>query len=527
MNWNEWDPMDPQNQPSEQPQPEAPQPQPEAPQPQPEAPRPQPEAPQPQPEAPQPQPEAPQPQSQPAQGWWNTLPGQEVPEQPVVPTQPAEPLPPSQPYYYPIAPVEQPPKKSKKGLRIFALVLAAVVTAVFTLSAGYFWGRQSQNGSLLPFDGEQQQQESPKENANPGSTSSFDITTGSARGEGYSYTQIVEKVSQSIVNITVYSADGENGSYASGIIMDAKKGYVLTNDHIYSEVPGAKFLITLNNGAEFKADFVSGDSRSDIAILKMQDPKGLTAAEFNTDPLTVGESVLAFGQSYGYADTVSNGIVSAVDRRVSMSSGGYSEKHIQTTAAINPGNSGGALVNMHGQVVGVVSAKIASQEVEGLGFAIPAERALAVVQNLQQNGYVAGRAKLGITYTEMGTVAAEVNQLPTGLYIQEIAEDSDLAGKGFAGGDVITKVNGKAITISAVMLDVIEQSQAGDSISLTIFKSSNGQTETVTVKLMEAESSHSYQAASQKTESLPQKQEEEGNQLPENPFEYYFNPDNW
>jgi serine protease Do len=422
-------------------------------------------------------------------------------------------------YYTPTG-VEELPKKKKTGLRIFAGVLAGVIVLICGISGGYLAGRSAvePQGGGNSLSEENPLPEILDDGKKDGSTSDFNITTENKQGEGYSYEEIVAKVSPSIVNITVYSPDGQGGSYASGIIMDAKEGYILTNDHIYSETPKAKFLITLNDGSEFKAEFVSGDSRSDIAILKMENPKNLTAAVFCTEPLAVGENVLAIGQSYGYADTVSEGIVSAAERRVNLSNGSYSEKYIQTTAAINPGNSGGALVNMYGQVVGVTSAKIASEDVEGLGFAIPAKQALSIVENLQKNGKVVGRAKLGITYIEAGTVFAEVNKIPTGLFIQEIAEDSGLYGKGFGQGDVITHVNGKEINISPVMLDVIEEAKAGDTITLKIYKTSAKKTQTVSVKLIEAESTSSYTTKSSQNNAM----QEEGNDLPSNPFEFYF-----
>lgn len=431
------------------------------------------------------------------------------------------------PYYYPVAPVPVKPK-NKRGLRIFAGVLAAVVLLIVGVSAGFLAGRESVSDAKDdPYgwngDREDETQNSGTQNngTTPGSTSEFDITTGSGSSNRYSYEQIVAAVSPSIVNITVYSSGGQSGSYASGIIMDAKQGYVLTNDHIYSQVPNAQFLITLNDGTEFKASFVSGDSRSDIAILKIENPKNLTAATFSTEPLTVGQSVLAIGQSYGYADTVSEGIVSAVDRRVSLSTGSYSERYIQTTAAINPGNSGGALVNMSGQVVGVTSAKIATEDVEGLGFAIPAQTALSVVKSLQANGKVVGRAKLGITYTEIGTVLAEINNTPTGLYIQSVSEDSGLYGKGYGQGDIITHINGEEITISTIVLDIIEQSKAGDEVTLTVYKAATGKSETVTVQLAESESTNSYTTA--EADAL---EDSQGNDLPENPFEFYYDNSN-
>lgn len=398
-------------------------------------------------------------------------------------------------------PPPKPVQTTNKGLRIFAGVLAAVMLLIAGICGGYLAGKHgiasddSSTSSTTSSGG------STANGSGVGSASDFQVQTSEGSEDVYSYEQIVEKVSPSIVNITVYSPSGEAGSYASGIIMDADKGYVLTNDHIYSETVNAKFLITLNDGTEFSATFVSGDSRSDIAILKIDDPKNLVAATFSTQTLHVGERVLAIGQSYGYADTVSEGIVSAVDRRVSLTSGSYSEKYIQTTAAINPGNSGGALVNMAGQVIGVTSAKIATEDVEGLGFAIPTEQALWVVENLQKNGKVVGRAKLGITYTEVGTVLSEVNGIPTGLYIQSISSDSDLYGKGFSQGDVITHVNGETITIATDVLDVIDSSSAGDKLTLTIYQQGSGTSKTVTVTLSEAESTNSYTTAQSDTQS--------------------------
>ncbi len=433
--------------------------------------------------------------------------------------QPPQPTGAYPPVWQPFVPQTAPAKKKNKGLRITAGVLAGVMALIVCVSGGYLAGRKDGQNlaenptASSPSGGETQ----PSDNTASGEKSQFDVTVGDKGDVVYSYEQIVETVSQSIVNITVYAADGSAGSYASGIIMDAKQGYVLTNDHIYSEVPNAKFLITLNNKTEFKATFVSGDSRSDIAILKIENPKNLTQATFSTTPVKVGERVLAIGQSYGYADTVSEGIVSAANRRVNLQTGGYSEQYIQTTAAINPGNSGGALVNMAGQVVGVTSAKIASQEVEGLGFAIPSEKALAIVKNLQENGKVKGRAKLGITYTEMNTVAAEVNDCPVGIYVQSVDDTLDVGKKGIKKGDVITHVNGKEINMSTVLLDIIENAKAGDQLKLTVYATQTKTSKTVTVTLAQAESTNSYKTSSDTTEN-----ETQGNDLPENPFDFYF-----
>ncbi len=464
--------------------------------------------------APEPQ-TAPDPQPSPAAPVYGQTPPAYDPAQPVypyggwayygTPYPYAPPAAPAMPLQQPPAPPAPPapeghdPRRNRRGLRVFAAVLALVIVAIGGLATGYWLGHPGDRAGkdddvLPPKTTESQPEPSGDASRQEGEKSQFDIQTQSPAGESAGYEQVVQAVAPSIVNITVYSPDGESSAVASGIIMDAKKGYVLTNDHIYANVPAAKFLITLNDGTEFHADFVSGDARSDIAILKIQNPTGLTAAVFATQSPQVGERVLVIGQSYGYADSVTEGIVSAVDRRVTMKNGTYSERYIQTSAAINPGNSGGALVNLYGQVVGVCSAKIVTEDVESLCFAIPTDRALSVVKNLQKNGVVRGRGKLGITYVEWGTVRAELSDLPTGLYLQDIGQDSDLYNKGFAKGDIITHINGKKIVSSVTVLDVVEKTAVGESVELTIYKAASGKSETVSVKLVEAETGSSYQA---------------------------------
>ena len=272
----------------------------------------------------------------------------------------------------------------------------------------------------------------------------------------------------------------------------SEDGYVLTNDHIYKDIPNAKFRVALSSGEEYPAVFVAGDSRSDIAILKMENASGLTPVTFGkSSQCAVGEQVVAIGNSAGLVDTVTVGYISALDRRLS-GTGGYTAKYIQTDTAINPGNSGGPLVNLYGQVIGINSSKIAEVESEGICFAIPSEYALDIVQELLANGRVTGRAKLGITYTEINSVYAEINQCPTGLLIATIAEDSGLYGKGVGQGDIITHVNGKEITSSNQILDVIDEAKAGDSITLTIYKTAAGSSVTVTTPLVEYVGGSSY-----------------------------------
>ncbi len=401
-------------------------------------------------------------------------------------------------YYPPVPP--QKPKRKNKGLAAFFIVLLCVVIAAGGMTVAYYMGRESR-----PLD--------PSSSGEVSYSSSIDVqiqekpaSSNKENPDGsFSVQSVVEKMKSSVVSITVYSPDGSAGSRASGVIL-SEDGYILTNDHIYKDIPNAKFMITLNNGDEYAASFVAGDTRSDIAVLKMENASGLQSATFGkSSQCQVGEQVVAIGNSAGLVDTVTVGYISALDRRIS-GAGGYTAKYIQTDTAINPGNSGGPLVNLYGQVIGINSSKIAEVDSEGICFAIPIDHALNIVENLLAHGRVVGRAKLGITYQEISTVAAEINHCPAGLYIATITEDSGLYGKDIAQGDIITHVNGKEITSSHQILDVIDDAKAGDTIRLTIYKSASGASVTVETQLVEYVGESSYttaSVASNPTTSMP------------------------
>ena len=390
--------------------------------------------------------------------------------------------------YYPPVPASKPPKKKSKGLLAFFVVLLCVAVAAGGMTVAYYVGRNNGQDLIYSSSGDAsyvgsidvQVQEKPASSEGENPDGSLSVTS------------VVEKMKASVVSITVYSPDGSAGSQASGMIL-SEDGYILTNDHIYKDIPSAKFMITLNNGEEYSATFVAGDSRSDIAILKMENVGGLQPVTFGkSSQCEVGEQVVAIGNSAGLVDTVTVGYISALNRRISSSSGGYTSKYIQTDTAINPGNSGGPLVNLYGQVIGINSSKIAEVDSEGICFAIPSDDALSIVENLLANGQVTGRAKLGITYTEISTVAAEINNCPAGLYIASISEDSDLYGKDISQGDIITHINGKEITSSNQVLDIIDDAKAGDAISLTIYKSATGSSVTISTRLVEYVGTSNY-----------------------------------
>lgn len=319
--------------------------------------------------------------------------------------------------------------------------------------------------------------------------------------------EVFNAVDKSIVGIVVYNASGAK-TFASGVVISSD-GYIITNDHIYSGIQNAKFKIILNDFSSLDAKYVAGDSRSDIAVLKAS-ASNLTAANFgDSSKITNGEEVVAIGR-FGsvYDDSkITKGIISAKSVRVSattaesLTTTSYAETFIQTDAAINPGSSGGALCNMYGQVIGVTSAKLKGDDYESVSYAIPSVKAIKIAESLIKNGYVNFRAKIGVTYQFVDEVTAEVNKSVRGMKIINIDETSDAYGK-LKADDIITTVNGREIYDSNVMLDVIENSVPGNSISITAV-TADGATINTSIKLMPDRGNSSYNAneSSNKNES--------------------------
>ena len=306
---------------------------------------------------------------------------------------------------------------------------------------------------------------------------SFSLELKSSQGlEELSYQEIYAKVSPSVVTITVYG--DYSGAYATGIIL-SEDGYILTNQHVVALQSHAQ--VTTADNQVYDALLVGEDPNSDLALLKVE-AQGLTPAEFATsDELLVGDECFAIGNPLGinYRGSFSNGIVSAVNRNVNMND--YTMTLIQTTAALNSGNSGGPLINIYGQVVGVVNMKIMSSDttVEGLGFAIPSTKAQQVVNALITEGKVE-HPVLGITCYAVTAGDYEGNEVD-GVYVVTVDENSDAAAQGLQPGDIITAFNGSPVyQVSDVDLSGL---RVGDSVTVTIYRS--GETLDLTFQLVE------------------------------------------
>lgn len=299
--------------------------------------------------------------------------------------------------------------------------------------------------------------------------------------DSYTAAKASEKVSDSVVGILCYSDDAPDqadtttaSSQGSGIIF-SQDGYVITNAHVIGNSKTAYAIrVVTSDGKEYKAGVVGYDSRTDIAVLKMDDAKGLTPATFgDSSQLEVGQDIIVVGNPGGldYQNTTTKGVISALDRKLSTSS---LTKYIQTDAAINPGNSGGPLVNYYGQVVGITTSKIVSETYEGMGFAIPSQTVKNIVDTLVKNGYVEGRVKIGISGIAVTSEQASNYNIPHGIYVQSIVSGGPCDGTSLKEGDVITEVDGETITSFADVYAILETHKPGDKIKVKYYNSSSG-----------------------------------------------------
>ena len=318
---------------------------------------------------------------------------------------------------------------------------------------------------------------------------------------------VVENVMPSIVSITNMSVQEvqnffggtqkqESESAGTGIIISQNDSelLVVTNNHV---VAGSDTLtVTFADGNSVEANIKGTDSEYDVAVVAVpldsiseDTKKAISVATLgDSTELKVGEPAIAIGNALGYGQSVTTGVISALNRSVSetdQTTGETTEssvKLIQTDAAINPGNSGGALVNMYGQVIGVSSAKIAATDYEGMGFAIPSATVKDVIDDIMKYGYVQGRVKIGVT----GENVQSSGNTPAGIAIYSIDEDGPCANTDLKENDIITGADGKKVSNFAEFYDILESHKAGDTIELEYYRSSNGSTDKVTITLQES-----------------------------------------
>jgi len=291
-------------------------------------------------------------------------------------------------------------------------------------------------------------------------------------GEALTYNEIYTKNAPSVVSIESFGPDGY--STGTGVVL-TQDGYLLTNAHVVAGC--TRVRVALSDNSVLNASLVGFDADEDLAVLKIG-ASGLTPAEFGDSlALRIGDPVAALGDPLGYRSTLTDGIISALDREVEVD--GINMVLIQTSAAINFGNSGGALLNRYGQVVGITTVKIISEDgsVEALGFAIPSRRVKYVADAL-----IAGKEiKSGVFGFTVYTFPAEGG----GLEIKEVDPCSDAQAKGLQAGDVVAAVNGQAVTSTQDLVRLKQGLGPGDEVELTCRR--DGTEFTVTVALIDAD----------------------------------------
>lgn len=320
----------------------------------------------------------------------------------------------------------------------------------------------------------------------------------SSDGKKLTYAQIAAKVRCAVVSITVYYDAYGWGTYVysegSGFII-SEDGYIVTNSHVIGDDEYKDYKITATviqpdgQSFELEADVIGFDVRTDLAVLRV-DVTGLdiVVSELGqSSSLVLGDEVVAIGNPGGeqFAGSVTNGIVSGVDRIIDGDSGTSDSamKYIQTNAAINPGNSGGPLLNMYGQVVGINSAKIVEEGYEGLGFAIPIDAALPVITELIEVGQVV-RPALGVVCREITAQSAQWYDVPQGLLISGIYSKSGLNDTEAQLGDIIVACDGSEVTDMVQLQQIVDQKDVGDTVTLTLFRSGRNEQFDVTVVLV-------------------------------------------
>ena len=372
---------------------------------------------------------------------------------------------------------QEPKKKEKKKMPklikviSLALVFGIVASVAFqatNLVADRFLGT-TENREVKSVD-------NTKISQSTGETAKSDIAS------------IAEEVMPSVVSITNLSVqqvqsffggiqEQESKSVGSGIIISQNDSelLIITNNHV---VEGNETLtVSFVDEESVEAQVKGTDAAKDLAVIAVQtkEIKDTTmeqikvAALGNSDQLQVGESVIAIGNALGYGQSVTSGIVSATGRELD----GIDEKLIQTDAAINPGNSGGALLNANGEVVGINTAKVATDTVEGMGYAIPISSVSDIIENLMNQETKtkvseAEQGQLGIQGVDVTADSSEMYNMPTGVYVSEVIAGGGAKKAGITKGSVITGINGTSIDGMQALKEQLQYYRAGETVKITV-----------------------------------------------------------
>ncbi len=417
--------------------------------------------------------------------------------------------------FTPTDPEQKPPKKSGGAGKVIAGLLAVILVGGASGYGGAYLARSNDSVSTsasvqTEAPAVPQQTTVSADSGNSNKVSALGSTSSSSDDE-MTTNDVIKKVKPSVVLVSSTFTSAGGASTGTGIVFSAD-GYIVTNAHVITTevktsmnssqfdpfsnffdnfynnynsygsssqtevVKADKVTVTLDDETEYEATIVGYDSNTDLAVLKI-DATGLTPAEIgDSTTLEMGDKAITLGYPLGLGLSASDGIVSGLNKEMSVEVAGGTATMtlLQTDAAVNPGNSGGPLLNSEGQVVGITSSKIASSDVDGVGFAIPITDALPILNELMTTGTVKNTTpKIGITGTEISSAVKRYYNLPvdSGVLVASVEPGSCAEAAGLEAGDVIVKADGTEISTMDELVKIKNKHKAGEKMTLTLARS--------------------------------------------------------
>ncbi len=417
-------------------------------------------------------------------------------------------------YSYTVSPSspEIAPRKTRKGMtggKIVALALICSLLGGCLGAGGAMLAAKSDHPTVI-LQGDREIQ------VTQGVVNTASVNTSKRLDATEVYTANVNSTVGITVGITTnyWGYQSTSAASGSGFIL-SENGYVLTNYHVIEDANSVK-VSTFDNKS-YDAKIIGYDESNDIAVLKIEETGLQPVVLGNSDALQVGETVVAIGNPLGELTfSLTQGVVSALDREITLSSG-TTMTLIQTDAAINNGNSGGPLFNMYGEVIGITNAKYSSNSsqasIDNIGFAIPVNRVMNIVRSIIDNGYIV-KPYIGVS---VATVTSELQSygIPKGAAVKVIGEGSPAETAGLKVNDVITKVNDTDITTSSDLVNAIGRTTPGDELTLTVYR--QGERDLLTLTLTVGEQQKDALARSSEQTETQQQQQQQGTP-------YYYSP---
>ena len=413
--------------------------------------------------------------------------------------------------YDPCAPAQKKQKKSNSALRAVALVLVCVLLGGAAGIGGSVYMHNYYAKEGVPSDETQRVAAMVETNRETAIAETVKVDTGELLTGAQVFAANVNSTVGITTSITTnfWGYSTTSAASGSGIVL-TDNGYILTNYHVIED--SQSVTVSTYDGASYDASVVGFDQSNDIAVLKV-DAEGLSPAVLGkSGDLSVGDQVVAIGNPLGELTfTMTQGIVSALDRDVTLSSGS-SMKLIQTDCAINSGNSGGALFNMYGEVVGITNAKFSSSSsgasIDNIGFAIPIDSVRGIIESIIEKGYVS-KPYIGVTIAPVSEESKSYG-LPAGVAVQSVVDGSPAAEAGLQVYDIITAVNGTPVTANSDLTEAVGSSLPGDVLEFEVYR----QGETLKISVTVGEKIQTPESVAAEKETVQNGQRNNGS----NPF---------